>query len=141
MASWIRCLSMIALVGAAGESRCAEPPPGAVRPPRASVKAVAQDPAAWLDKEASLSGTLENRGSNYFTDLRVVLRDDEGHVLAVKPWLPVSVPPGPGPGPRPRTLSQYLGKKVDLLATLRRGELRNAGTSYYLEVKEARTLD
>jgi hypothetical protein len=141
MASWIRCLPVLALAGATAEARCATPPQGAESPGKPTVKAIAQDPAAWLDKEAALTGTLENQGANYFTDLRVVLRDDEGHAVAVKPWLPVAVPPGPKPGPRPKTLSSYLGKKVDLRATVRRGELRGVGTTYYLEVKEARTPD
>lgn len=141
MASWIRCLSLVALVAASGEARCATPPSGAGGPPKPTVKSIAQDPASWVDKDAVLTGTLENQGANYFTDLRVVLRDDEGNKLAVKPWLPVAVPPGPRSGPRPKTLSQYLGKKVELVATLRHGELRDAGTTYYLEVKEARTQD
>jgi hypothetical protein len=141
MSSWIRCLSVAALAGAAAEGACAAPPAGAGGAARPTIKAIAQDPAAWLDKEAALTGTLENQGANYFTDLRVVLRDDEGNAVAVKPWLPVSVPPGPKTGPRPKTLSSYLGKKVDLQCTVRRGELRGAGTTYYLEVKQARTLD
>ena len=132
---------MVVLVGAAAETRCATPPSGETAPRGPSVKAIAQEPAAWVGQEATLSGTLENQGANYFTDLRVVLRDDEGHAVAVKPWLPTSVPPGPKGGPRPRTLSNYLGKKVRLLATVRHGQLHDAAPTYYLEVKQARTLD
>ena len=141
MVSPVRCLLLIILVGAVPGLACATPQ-AAGPSPRPSIKALAQDPAAFLDKDVELTGTLENQGANYFTDLRVVLRDGEGNAVAVKPWLPVSVPPGPKTGaPRPKTLSSYLGKKVDLEATVRRGELRGAGTTYYLEVKQARTVD
>ena len=141
MTCWIRGLAVTALVAAAAETGCAEPPAGAGGPPKPTIQTVAQNPAAWLGKDAALTGTLENQGVNYFTDMRLVLRDDQGHSIAVKPWLPVSVPPAPQGGTRPRTLSQFLGKKVDLQATVRHGELRHAGTTYYLEVKQARTLE
>lgn len=141
MAAGLRWVAVAVLAGASPEIACATPQ-AAGHAPAATVKGVAQDPAAWLDKDVGLVGTLENRGANYFKDLRVVLRDDDGHEIAVRPWLPVSVPPGPpGGAPRPRTLSSYLGKKVDLQATVRRGELRGAGPTYYLEVKQARTVD
>jgi hypothetical protein len=109
--------------------------------PRATVKAIAADPGAWLDRPATLTGVLTNEGTNYFTDLRVVLKDAEGRTLPVKPWLPAALPPGPASGPRPRTLAQYLGKRVELQASVRRGELRASGSTYYLEVRSARVVD
>jgi hypothetical protein len=139
--SLVRGLPLAVLVAAVPGIACATPQ-AAGHAPQPTVRTVAQDPGAWLDKDVELRGTLENRGTNAFTDLRVVLRDDQGHAVTVKPWLPVSVPPGPRPGgPRPKTLSSYLGKTVDLKATVRRGELRGAGATYYLEVKQARLPD
>lgn len=141
MSVWIRCALTLALVEGVAEGRCGEALPGSGGPPHTAVKAVAQDPAAYVGKTIAVAGTLENEGANYFTDLRVVLRDDTGGKILVKPWLPTALPPGPKAGPRPRTLAQYLGKKVDLVATVRHGEWRDGAKAYYLEVKEARTPD
>ena len=82
MAAWLRWLAVAVLVGAPPQNACATPQ-AAGRAPVAALKDIAQDPAAWLDKDVGLVGTLENRGSNYFTDLRVVLRDEDGHAVAV----------------------------------------------------------
>lgn len=139
MSLWIRCALTLVLAFGVAEGRCAEELPG-TGALRVAVKAVAMDPAAYLDKRIVMAGTLENEGANYFTDLRVVLRDDAGNKVLVKPWLPTALPPGPKPGPRPPTLSRYLGKKVDLVATVRHGEWRDGARVYYLEVKEARPL-
>ena len=81
---------------------------------------VAEDPARYRDSRLRLVGRLENQGDNYFTDLRVVLEDEQGAFLHVVPWLPVHLPPGPrrGAGKRPEVLSDYLGKKVELIATV-----------------------
>ena len=141
MASWMRWVAVALAVGGAGETRCAETPATPSPPARVPIRAIAQRPAEWVGKEALLTGTLANQGVNYFTDLRVVLKDDEGHALAVKPWLPTALPPAPGAGPRPKTLTQYLGKRVELQATVRHGALRAVGETYYLEVKEARAVD
>lgn len=119
------------------------PPPSTPRDFAApTLKAIARDPAAWVDQDASVTGTLQNEGTNYFTDLRVVLKDAEGHAIAVKPWLPAALPPGPKAGaPRPPTLAQFLGKTVTLRATVRRGEIKGAAKPFYLEVKEARPAE
>lgn len=132
---------MLAVAGAA-QTGCAEPPAEAPAA-RPTIGAIAQSPDSWVDKDATLTGRLANQGANYFTDLRVVLKDDAGHSLAVKPWLPTALPPappGPGSTTRPRTLAQFLGHKVELQATVRHGPLGEADI-YYLEVKEAKIVD
>jgi hypothetical protein len=140
---WMRKIGLMLAVGGVAGIGCAETPATAPAA-RPTVGAIAQSPAAWVDKEATLTGRLANQGANYFTDLRVVLKDDSGHVLAVKPWLPTALPPAPpgagGGATRPRTLAQFLGRKVELEATVRYGSL-NEGDTYYLEVKQARTVD
>jgi hypothetical protein len=141
MSLWIQGALAIALVAGTAEGGCTEPPPRPGGEPQVALKSLARDPAAYLDKAIAATGTLANEGKNYFTDLRVVLRDDAGNRIAVKPWLPTALPPAPRPGPRPPTLAQYLGKTLDLVATVRHGELRDGTKAYYLEVKEARVRD
>jgi hypothetical protein len=147
-------LRAVLLLGLTGGAACTQGPARAASqaPPASSLatpgtaaptlKAIARDPSAWLDKETALTGTLENQGANYFTDLRVVLMDAEGNAIAVKPWLPTALPPGPKAGAtRPPTLAQFLGKRVTLRAFVRQGELRGVAKAYYLEVKDARPVD
>lgn len=61
-------------------------------------------------------GVLTNVGTNYFTDLRVVIADPTrpGEAsLIVQPWLPTEVRPRPG-GTKPPVLSDFLDKEVIL---------------------------
>jgi hypothetical protein len=101
--------------------------------PAASVPELAGSPAGFLDRTVTVAGLLSNAGGNYFTDLRLVLSDG-GSSAAVRPWLPLEVPPRrPGAGTsRPAVLSDYLGKKVRIT-----GCLRKEGTGYVLEVQQA----
>jgi hypothetical protein len=105
------------------------------------VKAIADRPADFAGKLVLLEGTLVNEGKNYFTDLRVVLKDKEGNRIHVRPWLPMEMPPGPPgmKGTRP-TLSQYLNKQVELTGTVEKGALRALGEVHQVVVKQARIL-
>jgi hypothetical protein len=105
------------------------------------VKALADAPDKFAGKTVVVEGTLVNEGKNYFTDLRVAVQDDSGEKIYVSPWLPTEVPPGP-PGresTRP-TLSQFLGKRVELTGTLEKRTLRGVGETQQLVVKQARIL-
>jgi hypothetical protein len=104
-----------------------------------TVQSLATEAQRFLGQTIRVRGTLENAGSNYFTDLRVQLRDGKGHSVAVSPWLPTSLPPGPKqPGAsQPQTLSAFLGKQVELVAEVQHGEMAKAGTVYFLKVKTA----
>ncbi len=107
-----------------------------------SVEALAVNPEKYLGRTVQVSGRLENMGKNYFTDLRVVLRDDGGNSVYVIPWLPVELPPSP-PGAskaRPPTLSQYLDKTVKLIAVLERATLKGVGGVYSLRVQSAEII-
>jgi hypothetical protein len=114
-------------------------PSEVVTPATVTLEALTADPQRYVGGTVRVSGTLENAGSNYFTDLRPRLRDDEGHAIAVRPWLPTAVPPGPKrPGVTPPpTLSNYLGKRVDITAIVERGELPKTNERYYLNVQTA----
>jgi hypothetical protein len=104
-----------------------------------SLEVLVGNPEGYVGKAVQVTGTLENAGSNYFTDLRVQLRDDQGHAIAVQPWLPTALPPGPKrPGVTPPpTLSTYMGKRVDLTAVVEHGELPRRDEVFYLKVQSA----
>ena len=108
----------------------------------ASVAAIAQAPMTYLGKTVEVTGRLANIGTNYFTDLQVALRDEDGNAVYVIPWLPLAYPPAP-PGmarERPPTLSDYLDKTVKLTGVLERADLRGVGEVYALRVGSAEKI-
>ena len=119
--------------------------------PQASATTVVQlrdlaaQPEKYLKRTISVTGTLANQGTNYFTDVRIVLKDDQGHSIPVRPWLPTSLPPSPPGRPtggekQPAVMSDFLDKKVELVAMVQKGELRRVGNVYFLEVTSARVI-
>lgn len=86
----------------------------------ASVEELLRDPERFADVPVELQGTLHNRGTDYFRDLRPMLLSQEGAEIAVTPWLPLEVPvPRPGSNPpRPALMSDFLGRDVVLEGTL-----------------------
>jgi hypothetical protein len=111
--------------------------------PVASVKALASEPGEFLGKTVRVEGKLENQGKNYFTDLRLVLKDKDGNFVDVRPWLPLETPPAPPNTPRgePETLSRFLGKNVELVATVERDTVRRVGEVYLLVVQSAKVVE
>ncbi|MFQ5526325.1 MAG: hypothetical protein ACE5GX_08685 [Thermoanaerobaculia bacterium] len=125
-------------VGEAGTA--AEDP--AEEPEAQEIAAVAEDPSSYQAGKLRLEGVLDNLGKNFFTDLRVVLKDEDGSFLYVRPWLPTHLPPAP-PGAgveRPEILTDYLGKRVALTATVQSGRLRSVGETFLLVVEGAEIL-
>jgi len=108
-----------------------------------SLQSLAEDPAPHLGKTYRISGSLKNKGRNYFTDLRLVLEDAECNFVYVRPWLPLEYPPPPPGRPdlKKAGLSFYLEKEVELTATVERGSLKVVGEVTYLSVKSAKILD
>ncbi len=105
-------------------------------PAAVTAAGLAADPGRYAGREVTVAGTLDNAGTNYFTDLRLELRDG-GSAVAVRPWLPLEVPP-PRPGAtarRPAVLSDYLGQRVRISGTVRR-----EGETYQLEVRQAEII-
>jgi hypothetical protein len=99
----------------------------------ATVTALAAKPAAYAGRTVTVTGRLDNAGSSYFTDLRLVLTDG-GSSVPVRPWLPLEAPPSRpgGGGHRPAVLSDYLGKRLRIT-----GCLRPEGPAHLLEVQQA----
>lgn len=131
---------------AANATACTDGATGCEAVPEISLQSLLANGDARLGQTVYVVGILENIGRNFFTDLRVVLKDrksEDAAFVYVRPWLPLELPPGPrgGQKERPLTLSNYLGKKVQLKAVLSRGMLRNVGEVNLLEVKAAKILE
>jgi hypothetical protein len=135
---------VLIVVGAANAGCAPQVPPGdpSVSPtpslPLVTLKALLEKLAAYRDRAFRVSGVLENAGTNYFTDQRLVLRDKDGRTVPVRAWLPMEMPKGlpdrPKGGP---VMSDFLGKTVTLEATLVRGEMPRLGVVDYLKVDKA----
>ncbi|MCS6953931.1 MAG: hypothetical protein RMK57_14305 [Bryobacterales bacterium] len=108
-------------------------------PVKVSIEQLEREPHKFRDRTVRVRGRLENEGRNYFTDLRLVLKDEAGRRVPVRPWLPLSLPPRPpgASGPAPAVLSDFLGKDVELVAQWRKGMLRGFGEVWHLEVASA----
>lgn len=139
-----RCIALLAgMILAAGAVQ-GQPGEAAQEPPPAVALAeLAAHPQDHEKKPLRVVGLLENEGKNYFTDLRLVLKDEDDHFVYVRPWLPAELPAGPpgATGARPETLSKYLGKTVELTAVLDRGPLRGVGDVYCLVVRSAKLVE
>jgi hypothetical protein len=109
-------------------------------------------PSELLAKENQLTnqpvtveGVLVNQGTNYFTDLKVVLKDGKDRSetgVRVQPWLPTELPPLPSGNRSSRpTLSDYLGKRIVVEGVLTDSAAENGGTAKILRVDKARIVE
>ena len=110
-----------------------------------SVKQLAERGDAMLGRRVRVVGILKNIGTNYFTDLRVVLKDPslDGGFVYVRPWLPIELPPAlprGRPEKTPDTLSKYLDQRVELTAVFKKATLKHVGEVRLLEVESVRIL-
>lgn len=112
-----------------------------------SMRQLIENKESFLGKEIRVTGNLENIGKNYFTDLKVVLRnpdEENGDFIYVRPWLPLefpTLPPGAPSSKRPDTLSKYLGQTVELIGLFNKGNLKHVGEVRLLEVESAKILE
>jgi hypothetical protein len=96
------------------------------------------------NQPVTVEGTLSNSGNNFFTDLRVVLKDnkDSAEGVLVQPWLPVEVPSGSKSGDASAaTLADYMGKKVVITGVLTDGVVKKVGSTKLLRVQSVRVVD
>lgn len=92
---------------------------------KVSIAELAAQPERFLDRFVEVTGQLVNGGRSYFDDLRPLLRDGQGHEIAVTPWLPLEVPaprPGQPPESRPHVMSEFLAVDVALTGVWLRAE-------------------
>jgi hypothetical protein len=95
------------------------------QPPRepqvVSLEALASTPGRFVGTEIRVRGRLNAQGNYFSRDHRVFLTDEKGHRIYVRPFLPLSVPPGRSDqiDGKPRTMSDVLGEHVELRGRLR----------------------
>jgi|RhiMethySRZTD1v2_1073278.scaffolds.fasta_scaffold70974_2 hypothetical protein len=96
------------------------------------------------NKPVVVQGTLSNSGTNYFTDLRVILKDntDAAAGVIVQPWLPIETRQQQTDGTPPTAkLSDFLGKKVEIHGMLTDSVVKHVGPAKILRVESVRILD
>jgi M6 family metalloprotease-like protein len=103
-----------------------------------TVNAVVNSPEKFLGKPISLSGRIENTGTNFFTDLRLALTDLTGKSISMQLKAPTEVPPTPPgkvpPGPPSGPVSTFLNKQVVVTGSVVRKEIPGQGTAYVFQV-------
>ena len=96
------------------------------------------------NKPVVVQGILSNSGTNYFTDLRVILKDntDAAAGVIVQPWLPIETRQHQTDGSPPTAkLSDFLGKKVEIHGVLTDSVVKHVGPAKILRVESVRILD
>jgi hypothetical protein len=134
-----RIIYLLLLSAATFWGCCHSPQKSADNSRNVTVAELAKDPEKFLDKSFVVTGTLKNAGENYFRDMRLVLLDDKGNSISVRPWLPLEVPP-PRPGPakreRPKVMSGFLNRALEI-----KGVWQKENDIYYLMVNEAMPVE
>ena len=106
-----------------------------------SVEALSTKPTEFVDRAVRVRGRLENAGANYFRDRRIVLNDGKKHMIDVRPWLPLSVPPSASAQAEARpTLAEYLDHQVELVGSLTKRKDAERGSEYIFQVTSAKVL-
>ena len=111
----------------------APPPGGVIVAPQFNLAAVNQSPDSFTHKLVQLSGVIENVGSNYFTDQRLVFTDQTGRSIPVQLSAPVEVPPAQTIQQQkhsPKTVSSYLDKPVVVTGSIDVTEVKGQGKTY-----------
>lgn len=123
----------IAVLAFAGEDAPANGGADAITPSEALADSKAENGAV-----VKVVGTLENAGTNYFTDRRLVLKEVDGEgEINVQAWLPMTAQPSTDPGKRREVMSDYLGKKVILTGKVTQQPVKGVGVTEVLVVKAA----
>ena len=102
----------------------------AVSTPNTSVDALLHNPQSFVGKSISLSGVIQNTGTNYFTNLNLTLTDPTGRSVPVTVVAPTELPPSAlndSTPTHPATISNYLGKSVTATGTIVEREVQGQG--------------
>ena len=122
---------------------CASAQTSGSEPRRASVAEIATSADRFVGTPIVVAGKLVAQGNYFSRDRRVFLQSSTGEQVEVQPWLPLSVPPAQNEkAAQPATLADFLGKNVELRATVRStpDSMRPRRDPYYLEVTSAKIL-
>lgn len=84
----------------------------------------------------TLEGKLQNAGTNYFTDRRIVLKDSKGEI-DVQAWLPLTAAEPSSGSDKPEVLSDYLGKHVVLTGMVSKQPIKGVGVTEVFVVENA----
>lgn len=87
-----------------------------------TILAILKHPEALRGRWLRLCGRLMNKSPNYFAGISLVLQDDAGNEVPVTAHLPIEVAPAPNSSNAapPATLSSFLGRTVEVTATISR---------------------
>lgn len=104
---------------------------------------VIQNKDKLLNNRLVVEGVLENEGTNYFTDSRLVIKQpgsDKGVIVRLKAPLETLRPQNDQPS-IPPTQSDYLGKKVKIQGVLKEQFVRGVGRAVVLESAQPPSLE
>jgi len=111
------------------------------QPKTVSIADVAAKPAMYVEQTILVRGKLMNAGTNYFTDRRIVLTDEKGHTIEVRPWLPISRPAPSSQTRTGATLAEFLDRQVELVGSLAPRTEPTRQNEFIFSVKSAKILD
>jgi len=118
-----------------------QPPTVETQPKTVSIADVAAKPAMYVEQTILLRGKLMNAGTNYFKDRRIVLTDEKGHTIEVRPWLPISRPAPSSQTQTGATLAEFLDRQVELVGSLAPRTEPTRQNEFIFSVKSAKILD
>jgi M6 family metalloprotease-like protein len=105
-------------------------------PPVVTLGEIAKNPQDFEGRTLTIQGVVENRGTNYFRDRRLVVTDNRGTDLRVGTTkIPFETPPGSleSADKPPETVATLLGKSARLVGRIRRDPARPGAFVFDLE--------
>ena len=118
-----------------------QPPTAEAQPKAVSLADVAAKPELYVEQTILLRGKLMNAGTNYFKDRRIVLTDEKGHTIEVRPWLPIARPAPSSQTRTGATLAEFLDRQVELVGSLTPRTEPTRQNEFIFSVKSAKILD
>lgn len=104
---------------------------------------VIQDKDKLLNNNLVVEGVLENEGTNYFTNSRLVIKQpgsDKSLVVRLRTPLETQRPPNDQQS-APPTQADYLGKKVKIQGVLKEQFVRGVGRAVVLETAQPPSIE
>jgi hypothetical protein len=124
-----------------GCAQRAEPAAAQSGPKAVALSDLVAKPENYRDQQVRVQGRLENAGTNYFKDRRIILRDGSGRSIDVRPWLPLSRPAPSAQTEAGSTLAEFLDRQVELVGKLTMRKEPKRENEYLFEVTSAKVLE